>query len=349
VIVTTSGKKPYWGLSNGIYLIRIPKSVAASMVTFNISLKKDLETLLPRLDADILHAHHAFSPLGLVTSEIANQFGIPSILTNHSIPIGFGSLKGVWGTISKGLSIIPMLKTINLYDEVIAVSSMAAEYISYFYKGRIHIIPNAIDLEEFRITASKDEFGLKENDPMLLMVTRSSPKKGIEVALLAFKVVVKKLNNAKLFIAGPTGAYLQYLKFLTKVFDIEKHVKLLGFVPRRTLVKLYKAADLLIHPVLGGESFGIVLLEAMASGTPIVATYGDGLRYVLEGSGAGMCIDVLNPEKIARIIIRLLNSPNLLKEMSSAGLKFATRFSWSRIIDKIIRIYKEVSRSRKEK
>ena len=344
IVITTAGdKRGFDKLDDMITVYRDPAPVLTTLI-FNIErLKKRIESVIGKIDPDILHAHHAFSPMGIITPEIGKKLGIPTVLTNHSVPFGFYVARYQWYTIAKLLATFSALRSLRMYDRVIAVSPVAAEFISKFYRGKIHIIPNAIHLDEFdKIEASKEELGLNKDEPLILMVGRASLKKGFELALLAFKKVVDEVPNARLFIVGLTGFLRSYINGLVKFLKLEENVYIPGYVPRETLIKFYKAADVFIHTAYGGESFGIVLIEAMAAGTPIVSTAGDGLKHVLENSGAAICLDVPNPSTLAKAILKLLNDEDMRRSMSIAGRKYVKKYSWSRIVKRIIEIYNQL-------
>ncbi len=342
IVVTTAGKKPCLDFLNLIPIIRIPAPVTSTLM-FNINgLKTRVLKTIQVINPDIIHAHHAFSPMGIIASLISKQLGIPSILTNHSIPPGYWENRYGWYLLAKLLRTYTILKSIKMYDEVIAVSPLAADFISKFYPGKIHIIPNAIDLDEFRIKARKSELGIDNDSPIILMVGRSSPRKGYELALLTLKILMKKLGDIKLIIAGPTGIHRSYLRTLAKLLRVEKNLWLPGYLPRKKLLILYKVADIFLHVPYGGESFGIVLLEAMAAGIPIIATKGNGLRYVLEKSGAGICIPNPSPAKLSNTIMYLLENEELRRKMSQSGQNYVKKFSWRNVIKCIIGLYEKL-------
>ena len=348
VIITTAGCDAGLEKYNRICVIRFPASVSKNLLFPNLKLERKIQYILDQLDFDLLNAHHAFSPMGIYTSKMGQILNIPSILTNHSIPMGFAYYKFIWARVAKLLSTYTILRSLSRYERVIAVSKIAAEFIRYFNKNRVTIIPNGVDLEEFKIKGYKEEFGLKEEDPLLIMVGRSTLKKGYEVGLLTLRWILKRFPRAKLFITGVNGVIRSYIYGLAKVFGVAKAVKIPGFLPREKLIKLYWASDVLLHFPYGGESFGIVLLEAMASETPIVATHGDGLQYILNGSGSGFVSYSYDPRKLANLVIKILESEELKRRLGRAGRKIAEYYSWNRIVDKVIAVYKEAIENYKQ-
>jgi glycosyltransferase involved in cell wall biosynthesis len=153
---------------------------------------------------------------------------------------------------------------------------------------------------------------------------------------------LKIYPNSRLLIAGPSGWIAKYITVTAKLFGIQDKVKVLGFIPRVELIKLYKAADIFLHLPWGGESFGIVLLEAMASETPIVASSGDGLKYILERSGAGIVVTSYNPQEIVKRIVKVLKDDGLRERLIVNGKRFVERYSWDKLVKDVINVYEAV-------
>ncbi len=342
VILTSAGSNNSVDHFDGIPIVRYPYSIETTLM-FNLErVTKRLRYIVKAIEPDIMHVHHAFSPMGLSVPWISKSLGIPAILTNHSVPIGYYITRRVWYTLGEFLRSYSLLKSLRHYKHVIAVSKVAADFISKLYPGKITIIPNAIFLEEFNINANRSELGIEKDESVILMVGRASFKKGFELAILSLREVVKKIPNANLYIIGLSGFQRNLIERMARLLHLENNVHVIGFVPREKLVKYYKVSDVFLHAAYGGESFGIVLLEAMAAGLPIVSTHGDGLKHVLGNSGAGICIDYPSPKIIARALIKVLLSKELREKMRNNALRFVKKYSWSNIIKDIVSIYREV-------
>ena len=301
---------------------------------------KNVECIINDIDPDLVNVHHAFSPMTVTIPKAISINNIPKILTNHSVPICYDIYRSQWSKIARLLSVYTVLKHIRHYDRFIAVSRIAADFIKNFVNKTIYIIPNGVDLEEFNVKGSKEDFNISEDTNLFIMVGRSTLKKGYELGLLTFKHLLKHYPNSMLLIAGPTGWIAKYITVVSKILRISDKVKVLGFIPRERLIKLYNAADVFLHFPWGGESFGIVLLEAMASGTPIVASSGDGLKYILEKSKAGIVVTSYNAYEIVKAIIKVLKNDNLREELIVNGKKFAERYSWFRLVKHVDKVYK---------
>jgi len=340
IVITNSGSTGV-EVYKGIPVIRISFRSFGLLPASKLLLNK-FRRIYQNLSPDIIHAHHAFSFLGLYSGKLAKELSIPSVLTNHSLPPFYEGLEPFWKVIANGLSLHEPFKYIQYYDSVLSVSKISAKFIAHFYRGKVLVIPNAIDISEFNIEAKRDELGIPEDVPVILTVGRASPKKGFERALAAFHYVIKHIPNARLYVVGPSGRYLSWLKKLAQILRIEENVYFLGFVPRETLIKMYKIADVFLHAAYGGESFGIVLLEAMAAGKPIVATAGDGLKEILEKSNSGFCIESGNPMDISKAVIKLIKDPELRLRLGRNGKRFVEQFSWDKVAERILTVYKSL-------
>jgi len=344
-VVTTVGGRTRVEYMEGIKVIRIiyPKY---SGFFDPWSLKKRLRRVLTRIRPDIVHAHHAFSPLGMTSASVAKELGIPAILTSHSIPIGYEAFRSLWNVASRIIMLYPVAANIKKYDAIIAVSRPAAEYISLFYPKKIHIVPPPIDDEFFEASASKEDIGFSEDDKIVLFVGRLDPKKGLEFALYAFRLVVMSEPRARLCIVGPGRApYLWHLRKLVDAWGLEENVFFVGKIPRSLLVKYYAASDVFVFPSYGGESFGIVVLESMASGTPVVTTLGGALGSFISKYGLGL-VTGFSTVRYARAILTLLRSKELRERMGRRARRFARLFSWDRLFRRIEGIYRAVYRDR---
>ncbi|OYT49379.1 hypothetical protein B6U83_02280 [Thermoplasmatales archaeon ex4484_36] len=206
-----------------------------------------------------------------------------------------------------------------------SVSEAARRFISNFTANPGIVIPNGVDTDRFR---PRSGIRLFDGDPVILYVGRLVPKKGVDNLILAMRNVLKVHRKARLIIVGK-GALQKMLRSEAKLAGVESSVSFLGYVPDEELPYIYNSADVFVLPSITGESFGIVLLEAMASGLPVVATRVGGIPEVL--SGQGVLVDP-EPESIAEGIEEALGHPTTLPE----------RFSWKNIAKRVYKVYREI-------
>jgi phosphatidylinositol alpha-mannosyltransferase len=170
----------------------------------------------------------------------------------------------------------------------------------------------------------------------LLFVNRLDRRKGIEVALKAFEQLARRFDDL-LFVVCGDGPRRNAASVLPPA--VRSRVLMLGDVPDAQLPSVYASADVFVAPATGQESFGVVLLEAMAAGVPIVATDIEGYREVVGNGAYALLVRPGDPAALARGIERLLESPLLARRLASAGRRRVQRFSWPILTDEIERTY----------
>jgi len=338
-IITTAGETKDFDDYEGIPVFR-RKSRILAPVTFGMrAFRRRIRPLIEALDPDLMHAHHPFSPLGIATPRIGKELGIPTVITNHFTPPFFREIHFWWYGGARILSKIPPTNALKMYTRAISVNPIGARFFSYVYRKKVYYIPNAIYLKELEAFDPKKE--VDPESPVMLLIGRGSPRKGFELAFLAFKYVLVRYPKAKMLIIGPTGFTYNYLEKWARLLKIRDNVRFLGYIPRRELFKIYQKADLLINTSYGGESFPMIFLEALALGVPIVSTVGGALKRIFSKSGAGVFLGKMDHIALAGAIINLLKNPEKLEEMRMRGRAFVRRYDWHRIIKQVFRVYNE--------
>lgn len=228
----------------------------------------------------------------------------------------------------------------NKAHRIIAVSESAKAFIEHFTSSPISVIPNGVDTERFHPEEDKEElkekFGIKGN--VILYVGRMSFRKGPHVLLNAFS----SIPDATLVMVG-SGEMLPFLRAQAKMLGIEKRVIFTGYVDEERLSEIYRMADIFVLPSITSEAFGVVLLEAMASGVPVIASDTGGIREILAESGAGLLVTPENELELRKAIKKLLKSPNLRERYAERGRELAERkYSWEVIVPRIEELYKEI-------
>ena len=221
-------------------------------------------------------------------------------------------------------------------DGVIGVAPLNLKTFKY-YKGPKTVIPNGIDLAEFDLEVPKIKKYL-DGKINILFLGRIEERKGLIYLLRALKILNKKHNNLRLIIVGEGPLKGKCQKWVKKnklenvVFEKE--------VNQKEIPSYYKTADIYCSPAIYGESFGIVLIEAMAVGTPVVAFANKGYAGVLKNTKGG---EFLARPKDYRTLAKkleiLINNPELRKEMGKWGIKEAQKYSWPKIVDQVLAFY----------
>lgn len=286
-----------------------------------------LEEVLDNEDFDVLHFHEPWVPI--LSRQILAKSKCPNVATFHAkLPDTMMSK-----TIEKVIT--PYTKSIlRDLDYLTAVSSSAADYVKTLTDKTITIVPNGIDLDTYKAD--------KDNDPKrlnILYIGRLEKRKGLKYLLDAFKVVKQNLAGAKLIIAGD-GPDRKKLENYVKLYAIQD-VHFLGLISEEKKLELLTKARVFCSPAIYGESFGIVLLEAMAMGVPVVAGNNSGYTSVLKDRGK---ISLVNPKdkmSFARTLEVMLEDEDLRKLWKSWAHEYVKQFNYAKIVDSYEELYKK--------
>ncbi len=229
------------------------------------------------------------------------------------------------------------MKTVNKADRIIAVSNFTKDiYSKYVDEEKIIVIPFGIDTSEFKHKKNYSKERLE-----VVFAGMLTKRKGVEYLIRAYKIVSKEVPDSILRIFG-RGPQMDYLKKLCKKLDIQKNVIFEGFVPREKLIESYKNADVFVLPSLS-ESFGIALLEAMASETPCIASNTVGLNEIVEHGITGFLFPKSDINKLSEYIILLLTDEKLKINMGKkAKNRVEEKYDWKIITKQYYRVYEEV-------
>lgn len=214
------------------------------------------------------------------------------------------------------------------------------------YEDKVVVIPNGINLCNFQTPHSKEEcrriLGLPLNKNLILFLGYLSKHKGPDELLKAMPFILEKNKEAELIFAG-TGAMLDGLKSLSEWLGVSKSVRFMGFVDDAIKPLLFRSADAFVLPsVSSTESFGIVNLEAMACGTPIVASNIGGVPDVIEDGEDGLLVAPRNTAKLADAIIRLLEDRSLRNRIERSALTKVKEYSWKHVANMTEEVYREL-------
>ncbi|MDQ1250866.1 MAG: phosphatidyl-myo-inositol alpha-mannosyltransferase [Actinomycetota bacterium] len=276
---------------------------------------------------DVVHVHEPVSPsLSVLTCWIAQG---PIVATQH-----------VSMDRSKTLSSLSLLANTAMekLSGRIAVSEKARQFMVEHVGGDAVLIPNGVNCEAF---ATPGELpGYPRQGPTLFFIGRiDEPRKGLPTMLAAMPAIIAAQPDVELLVAGP-GEVAEVEETLDPA--IADHVRFLGLVSERDKVRAFHSADLYVAPHLGGESFGIVLLEAMASGTPVLASDLEAFRLVLADGRYGELFTTGDVTQLATQVITLLNDPQRREALAAAGHRRAWEYDWGTVARDIERVYASV-------
>ena len=269
---------------------------------------------------DVVHVHEPLAPL--IGWDAMVFRGAPVVGTFHAY-----STKAFPNHLS---TLLGARRRFNQLSARIAVSEAAAWTGRRWFGGDYTIVPNGVDLG-----AAPRGPRAPSEQLRLLFVGRAEERKGLPVLLSAFQALVEHVPS-RLTVVGADPEEIS-----RRVADPElmSHIDVLGKVSDRVLWRTLGEADLLCAPSLAGESFGMVLIEAMAAGTPVIASAIAGYSDVVTNGTDGILVPPADPQALAEELQLLAHEPERLVAMGEAGRRSAERYAWPRIAEEVTEVY----------
>jgi len=298
-------------------------------VQVSAGMNEDIEAMLEEHKFDVLHFHEPWVPV--LSRQILTRSNAVNVATFHAkLPETMMSrtLVKVVTPYTK-----PLLKYIH---EFTAVSESAAEYVCSLTDKPVALIPVGVDLDLYKAPARRCDNRKKKS---IFYVGRLENRKGVKHMLYAFRMLQDKYPDITLNIAG-NGPDREKLEMLARDLDL-KHVNFLGFVTEKDKIKHLRNADLLCAPALYGESFGLVLLEAMATGLVTVAGNNPGYAGVMQGLGAISLVNPKDDAEFARRLDLLLHEPDLRKLWRAWAEEQLPQYAYSTIVSQYEEVYRQ--------
>jgi phosphatidylinositol alpha-mannosyltransferase len=287
-----------------------------------------VDDLLAKEKFDVLHFHEPWMPL--LSRQLLQRSQSVNVGTFHSKVHDSLTTR----TIIKVVN--PYLKSVMSYIHAYtAVSPSAASYLEGLLTDKpITIIPNGIDIEKYKTR----KISKKEDEKNILFIGRLERRKGVRYLLRAFQLYSKENPGANLNIAGD-GPEREMLELLAEDLKLE-NVSFLGFISEDEKLDLLNKADIFCSPALFGESFGIVLLEAMATGAVCVAGNNSGYVDVMQGVGS---MSIVNPEdsaEFARRLDSMMNEQDLRRVWQKWAKSYVQKYDYPNIVSQYEDFYK---------
>ena len=223
---------------------------------------------------------------------------------------------------------------------ILAVSEdLKANAMDIFPRSDIFVMPHGLEIERgIEVNADKirqEDMFLKNR--IILFVGQLTKRKGLHYLIEAMRLVHDKIKNARLLIIGE-GNEKKALREMVTHYKLDNIVHFLGAQPHATAMRYMKTADIFVLPSLE-EAFGIVLIEAMSQGLPIVATQVQGIPYIIKDGINGYLVPARNDRLVAEKILFLLNDKEIAKEIGEKNRKYASQFHWSLLVEKYLELY----------
>jgi phosphatidyl-myo-inositol alpha-mannosyltransferase len=296
----------------------VPANGALPNIVLSPNAVLRIRRLLEREAFDVVHVHEPMTPaIGVATLALAR---VPLVATFHaSGELAWMKMATpIWGFLAERL------------DHRIAVSEDAAVSVRKYLAGEYDVIPNGV--------AMPDAAALGGRENAIVFVGRHEPRKGLQVLLRAWPEI-RRRTGAHLRVLGADP--LQVRLLLTRLRLPDDGIDALGFVSEEERTRELLAAKAFVAPSLGGESFGMVLTEAFASATPVVASDISGYRDVMTPE-TGLLVPPDDPPALADAVVALLADEPRRQELGRGARRRARRYSWDDIGRRLISIYERL-------
>ncbi|MFC8174755.1 glycosyltransferase family 4 protein [Streptomyces sp. NPDC057242] len=275
---------------------------------------------------DVVHIHEPTSPsLGLLTCWAAQG---PIVATFHTSNPRSRAMIAAYPILQ------PALEKISAR---IAVSEYARRTLVEHLGGDAVVIPNGVDVDFFARAEPKKEW---QGETLGFIGRIDEPRKGLPVLMKALPRVLTERPGARLLVAG-RGDEEEAVASLPR--EMRSRVEFLGMVSDEDKARLLRSVDVYVAPNTGGESFGIILVEAMSAGAPVLAADLDAFAQVLDQGGAGELFANEDADALADAAIRLLGDEERRKELSARGSAHVRRFDWSTVGADVLAVYETVT------
>ncbi len=317
----------------------VPANGSVARISLSPDLKRTVRAILRAERFDIIHLHEPLMPV------------VPWLVLRDSTTVNVGTFHA-FGDYSPHYAMgRPLLR--SFFDRLqgrIAVSASAFEFVSQYFGGEYEIIPNGVDVARFAADLPPIRW-MRDGRPTILFVGRfEERRKGLRWLLQALPIIEPYFPDLRVVVAGkgdpedaaewlPLRDYSRPHRQVYRSAGSALEVEFTGFVSEEDLPRYYQSCDLYCAPSTGGESFGVVLLEAMAAGAPVLASRIPGYANVLTHGREGFLAEPKNPASIAAGIVRLLSDAPLRQYMKEAGRRSANQYDWPIIAARVLDFY----------
>ncbi|HEY6538208.1 MAG TPA: glycosyltransferase family 4 protein [Candidatus Dormibacteraeota bacterium] len=316
--------------------IPVPANGSVARISLSFHLSRKIRFLLDQERFDVVHLHEPLMPALPVTVLRTNGGGV-NVGTFHAY--ARQNLGYYYGR--------PILRRLfRRLDACIAVSEPAKTFVSRYFPADYTVIPNGIDPEAFNPRVPPAPGIARQGRRTILFLGRLEDRKGLATLLDAYSLLRQVRADCQLVVVGDGPLRRGYERRVEE--EGIPDVRFCGFVPEAEKAGYLTAADIYCAPNTGKESFGVILLEAMASGRPVVATAIDGFRQVISDGQEGLLTPPRDEAGMAATLARLLDDDQLRRQMGERGRLAAEGYAWPLVADRVLSVYESALRARSQ-
>ena len=309
----------------------IPASDSIIRISISLHLAPTIKEVLAREKFDIIHLHEPFMPM--LCSAVLRFSNTVNVGTFHAAQ---GKPGYNWG---RPISTWMLSRRARKLHGFIAVSKPAMNYVSQYVPAEYEIIPNGIDINHFRPDVKPMEQYL-DGKLNIVFMGRLEFRKGVNYLLKAFLEIKRQMPNTRLLICGPgTRLRTRYERWIAR--NRLEDVIFTGMVSHEEQPRYYRTADIFCAPATSQESFGLILLEAMATGRPVVATNIEGFASVVTHGEEGLLVPPMTVRPLADALMALLNDKQRREQMGQKGIITAQKYDWEGIARRVMEYYQK--------
>jgi phosphatidylinositol alpha-mannosyltransferase len=320
----------------------LPSGGSRSRVSLSVRASRRIKSLLEQQHFDVVHLHNPLTPV--VCASFLQHRGVAPytsmVATLHEYRADKNPLFSIGDPVIQ--------RWMERIDGRIAVSEMARSFNNTYFPGEYVVIPNGIDVAQYNGEHVQPLKRYRDGRPTVLFLGRLEFRKGFKYLLRAWPWVRAVVPDARLLVVG---AYKKRHKRPFVLYARKRNiggVRFVGPASEQDKPRFYRTADVYCAPATGFESFGIVLLEGMAAGVPVVASDIPGFRTVLDDGVQGVFVAPRDPQMLAKAIIDLLQDPERRARLGRAGCAKAALYDWPRVARQVLGFYQQVVETRRQ-
>jgi D-inositol-3-phosphate glycosyltransferase len=296
---------------------------------------------------DVIHSHYWLS--GSVAEALRDEWDVPILHMFHTLGHMKNRVAQDVDQKEAPARVEAEQRLVSSVDCIVAATPAERAQLMWLYDAdmrKIKVVPPGVDTTRFHplpAGEARREIGVPEDQDMVLFVGRIEPLKGIDTLIRAVALVRQEHPNMCVTVIGgddeaSESHEMNRLKELREELGVDDLVTFMGARDQDRLQYYYSAAQVVVMPS-DYESFGMVALEAMACGTPVIASEVGGLAYLVQDAVTGFHVPYRDPEELAGKISLLIDNPALRAEMSAAAVAHAQTYDWKHITDEVLATY----------